>query len=653
MWGCKQSTHESTPTPAPSEMGDYAGVLPGETPTVVPGPDLGEAWTTEPDPDTFITLPDGMQVAPDQYLIMLDPSATKADAQNVADFIGGTIGGHIAYVGVWKVIGEPVSAEQFLVRLDILSLQPGVLAAAPVGLEAVQDDPCAAALADPVYSGSNSTPYDAIGVKAAWQALGASAVPVSSVHVGVFDTVLTQDPQGRIPWEFGDVSFVGNPKTTPDPRRITDDDPRTDGFNHGDGALGILAGSGQDGGIAGIASPLGSRLQVSHDAMGSPTDEGQPSKWAAKDGVTYTDLTLVSTIREIESGATIITTSVAVTTVGPGNASRAAIWQQLYVQMGKDHPNVLFVVAAGNNGQALDGSNHYPGGIASANVITVGNVDANGARVSTSNSVLAGGAGEVTLGAPGDRAVWGKGADGQVRASGGGTSSATAMVAGTAALVRAIAPDLTAEEIKKMLADTAAPGDASVGGKTLSMDSAVRETIDKVRAKLQSPLPPLTDAEISVADKYCEINVTAALTERLTKPPGTSRWEIRASVHDAKGPTSLSLVEGGLRPTNWRQAIQGSAQAVSWTILVPKNGVWIIVSRQDNGYWLKRMVRDGGEPTPSPAPSASPSPAPSASPSPTPDPTPTPGPSFDCTVPINPPDPDYIKWWLACKPIGG
>jgi hypothetical protein len=645
MSGCGPSvgwpTVKPVAGPTSSASTDDLGLLPGDTPAVVAGPDLGEAWTTGPDPTTFITLPDGARVAPDQYLIMLDPSATQGDAEEIANWIGGTIGGHVAYIGLWKVLVDPEpDPAAFLSRLDALTLLDGVLAAAPVGVETVDAGPCAQALADPAYTTSKSKSYEMIHVEDAWNALYASGLPLGMVHVGFLDTILTKDPSGKIPWEFDDVTFANDPATTPDPRPPTADKPATDGFHHADGTLGILAGSGQNGGIAGIASPLGSRLVISTDVLASEVAKKQPGdtpppQWTSKDGTSYTDASLVSTLREIESGATIISGSYGAA-LGPRNAAWAAMWKKFVTQMAKDHPNVLFVYSAGNDGTPLDGTNSSPGGVASANVITVGNVDNDGTRDSTSNFAEPGSGGEVTLGAPGERAVWGTGVDKHVRSFGGGTSSAAPMVTATAALIRSIDPKLTAVEIKKIIADTAGPGDAGLGGKTLRVDLAVRAAIDQARAKLSPPLGPLTKAEIDAATKYCTIDVTAGIKERLTTPVVAVRWEIRASLAAIGGPTSISLVVSELHLPNTRQTVTATGQAASWTFLVDKSGASATVTRLDNGFWVKRTLDDKGVVTPSP----------SASPSPTPQPT------WDCSNP--PTDPiDYQRWYIHCRKTGG
>jgi hypothetical protein len=646
MSACSPSTGwptvKPTSEPAPSASLDYPGLLPDETPAVVAGPDLGEAWTTEPDPAAFVTLPDGLRVAPDQYLIMLDPSASQADAEEVASWIGGTIAGHIAYIGVWKVVvqdnPDPTGVQA---RLDILAAQKGVLAAAPVALATVDAGPdCAPALQDPVYTGSSSKSYDIIHVKDAWQALYASGLPLNPVHIGFLDTVLTHDPTGRIPWEFGDVSFVGDSNTTPNPEKFTQANQDPSGFHHADGTLGILAGSGQNGGIAGIASPLGSRLLISHDVLAGPNknldpkDTQRTSKWSSEDGTSYTDANLISTLREIESGSTIISGSWG-TGVGSGNAAGAAMWKKFVTQMARDHPNVLFVYSAGNDNKPLDGVNAFPGGIASPNLITVGNIDNDLSRDRTSNSVEPGSNGEVTLGAPGNSAVWGKGLDGQIRDSNGGTSSAAPMVSATAALIRSIDPSLSAAQIKTMIAETADVGDAEVGGQTLRVDLAVRAAIDGQRAKQRPPLGPLTDEDIAASLQYCQIDLIGELKERLTTPAGSARWEVRASLPAIPGPVGVSLVVNGLRLPNGRQTVTAPAQPMSWTFLVDKSGAKVTATRLDNGYWIKYTLFDKG-----------------VTPSPTASPTPAAQPTYDCNNP--PSDPiDYNRWYLHCKPIGG
>jgi hypothetical protein len=639
--GCGQSTATwpplSTEGPGSSVLGS---VLPGEAPAIASGPDLGEAWTTEPDPEMFLTLSDGTRVATDQYLVMLASSSTEADAQAVADAVGGTIGGHIEYVGIWKIVVWPSFREAIVAdRLATLADQPGVLEAGYVTLVEVDAAPdCAPGLADPVYAGDNSAAYDLIGVKAAWQALYASGLPVNPVHVGFLDTVLTRDPEGRIPWEFDDVTFVGDPTTTPDPRTPTDTDHRIDGFHHADGTLGILAADGQDGGIAGIASPLGTRLQVSHDLLNGPVGAGAPSHWTASDGMTYTDATLLNTLREIESGATVISGS-----WGGYNQGNARMWKAFFDKMAAEHPKVIFVYSAGNDGKALDSTTHYPGGIPAPNVITVGSEDTDGTVTSYSNRVSSTSTGEVTLAAPGNQAVWGTGADGKVRNLYGGTSSAAPMVSATAALIRAIDPSLTAAEIKKLIADSADFGPRGLGERSLRVDLAVRKAIDDMRAKQTPVRGPLTDADIAAATAYCQIDVATKLVERLDQPAGSSRWNvlvsIDTSVRAGRG-VEVSLVEDGLRPEPTTQMTTAGGNPAAWSLLVSGGGAWIVATRRDNGFWRKSRI-GGGTAAPSTVPPAA-------------SPTPTPDSSYDCSSP--PPDPNsmaYKIWWSHCRPIGG
>ena len=488
-----------------------------------------------------------------------------------------------------------------------------------------------------------------IGVRAAWDAYYASGLPKHSVHLGMTDTLLTRRPAGKdINWEFDDVTFAEDPATTGDLREPTKEDPTTDGFHHADGTLGIIAADGGDGGIVGIASPLGSGLVVSFAELGGGVQAGASKAWKSDDGWSYTDAELVNTMHQIESGATIITGSWG------GNASAkvasdAPMWKKFFAKMAVDHPEVLFVYSAGNKNTALDGTNHWPGGIPSPNLISVGNVNTDGTRNWSSNGVdprVTGG--EVTLGAPGDKAVWGTGADGAVKASNGGTSSAAPMVTATAALVRAIDPSLTAAEIKDLIAGSAAAGNKEVGGRILRTDLAVRKAIDGARAKAN--LPPLTDEMIAAATKSCSITVNGSITERLENPAGATAWSVAAYVSTMAGPTALSLVAGGARPADWKQPVERPGISATWKVLAPKAGVRIVVTRLDNGFWVTYTLRDDGRPT------ASPTPEPKASPKVTPRPTARPKPTpTTAGVACKDPPPGvlpgtlaYVQWSLMC-----
>lgn len=135
------------------------------------------------------------------------------------------------------------------------------------------------------------------------------------------------------------------------------------------------------------------------------------------------------------------------------------------------------------------------------------------------------------------------------------------------------------------------------------------------------------------------------MKERLAKPAGTSRWEIGASIQEAQRETDLSLLANGLRTTDWRQTVLAGGEPASRTTLVPESGVWIIVTRHDNGYWLKYTLRDGAVATPTPEPTLEPTPRPWAPDTMAPDST------FDCDNPPPPGTIAHMKWAVACETI--
>ena len=624
----------ATPVPA-----DPAGFDPGldERPTPVPGPDLGVAEVAAVDPELLVPSPYGL-VPSDRLWFMLPAGSTAADAQRVADQMQGTVGGRIEVADLWLILIPAQSPDGLLFALEFAGQIPGIDAVFPdIEIQPAAD--CAVELADPVYAGTNAGPYALVGVPNAWQAWFASGIRKNPVHVGIVDTALTRDPSGTIGWEFDNVTWVGDPAATPGYNvDRTTNKPTRDGFHHADGVLGIIAGDRTDGGIAGIASPLGGNLLVSHADFQHPSvttsdDPDAEFDWGGRLG--HTSTLLLDVKRQVESGATIINLSVGTATVGPENSGQAAMWTRFYARMAKEHPEVLFVAAAGNNSIAIDGHSSGPGGIAAPNLITVGSVQTDETVTSYSNIEAPGG--EVTLFAPGDQAVWGTGIDGKVRHANGGTSSATPMVTATAALIRSVNPTLTAAEVKKLITDATRDGPGF--NKVLQVDLAVRKAIDAVRAA-EGKLP-LTDEEIAGA--ACELEVWGEPTGESNAPPAI-RWQVGARLPLITDATAVTLtIGGGGRPADWRKTITASGQEVGWSLLVPTAGADITVTRLDNGYWRQFHLRGT---------LATPTPAPTPTPTPTPRPTPKPAdPGYDCSNPPTPGTIAYLKWSLHCKAI--
>lgn len=625
---------------------------PGAVPDFPPGPDLGTMGATGATVEQIIELPFGY--APGNvWWMMLGEGQGRSEAEALLDrFDGdtgtGVIGGEIEYIAAYQfILPEPLNPEAYVSATTWLESQPEVAAVSADGLYVTKG--CADEMTGGDYASGNDGAYKLIGAESAWTAWFASGLPKSYVHVGVVDSPISAEQNGR-PYEFNTATFTGDgPATSNVPGPY-------DGFYHSDGVIGIVAGDRGDGGMVGLASPMGSGLGITHinngdRFTGDPSTSPQDSWYIGTDGTTssYSN-SLINVMKAVESGSTVINMSFGPDrpdTVWKGSSD---MWRRFLARMNKEHPDVLFVVAAGNEGTPgkstgyLNGYNYGAAGIASPNLITVGNVRNDNTLAASSNTLdpSAGKDAEVTLAAPGDQALWGVGVSGKYMNTDGGTSSAAPMVTSTAAMIRSLNPKLTAAEIKDIIARKARSGPATTGGRTLAFDRAVLEVINDLRVK--NGQKPLTDEDLAAAAAtLCSIDVTGLATAIANKPDMYD-WKLDASLPAIVKATTITLTQNGLRPSDWRKPVSGARQVASWHIEVSPRGVAVIVTRQDSGYWLRYYLKGGspGTATPSPEPT----------PKPTPTPRPTPGdPVYDCANPPTPGTIAYLNWSLHCKAI--
>lgn len=569
---------------------------------------------------------------------------------------GAAVVGRIEAINAWQLrIPAPLDGDAFVLATDFLGEQEGVRAISPD--VAWEEKGCADDLEDADYAKETGAEgaYSLVDAAGGWDAWYAARLPREVVHAAVVDTAITAAPAGR-PYEFDDATFTSDPVADPAGGPY-------DGFTHADGVMGILAADQGDGGIAGIASPLGGSLVLSHydwtrSNATTTTITGDGRRIGG--GRPTFSTAMVDTLTAINAGATVINLSVGPTKPGVHNAGQSAMWRELARSMADAHPEVLFVVAAGNEAAGLDGRNYGLAGIRAPNVITVGNVTNANAKVTGSggSNFLAPKAtaadAEVTIAAPGDQSIWGTGDSGALMRTDNGTSSATPMVAATAALVRSLAPGLSAAEIKSLIVKAAQTGPADLGGKTLSVAAAIRDAVDQGR--IARGEPPLSDEEIAAVRALCRIAVTGTPLGE-ADAAGNVRWAVAASLDVVPAPTALSLtIRGGLRPADWRKPIGDSSDLAAWELPVPPDGLPIVVTRLDIGFSVRRTL--AGTPLATPEPAETETPAPPTDPpaterpAPTPPParpTPTPGGTYDCSNPPKKGTIKYVEWSLHCS----
>ncbi len=243
-----------------------------------------------------------------------------------------------------------------------------------------------------------------------------------------------------------------------------------DCVSHGTAVASIIAARRQEGvGFAGLAP--GAKIlpvRVSEKEVEDGKEKGAsvPSQRFAE-----------AIRRAVDDGARVVNMSVTLYTPDP------AVEEAIKYARSKD---VVLIAAGGNQHQKGERPDPVPYPAAYEGVIGVGAIDEQGARVAESQvgpyvDIVAPGGAVVAATREAGHALW------------TGTSFATPMVSATAALMRAVEPDLSAVDISQRLLATADPARGSAaqgyGRGVVNPYRAVTERLTDAAPRAQQPLP--------------------------------------------------------------------------------------------------------------------------------------------------------------------
>ena len=596
------------------------------------------ATVKDPDPEMMIESEVLGIVPANQVGIILAAGLTRQDAQKIATELGASVVGEIEFINFYQLETKDSTEDELLDSLEKASKIEGVELAFPNGAifpQATIEGKSCSPLNDPIYTeGSNSLPYEMIGLQNAWDIIKASGVKLNKVRVGIMDTATyTKSDQGFSPELYFPDSKGEFPKgkvqivPLDENKDLTNDaqtNPQTGdliygGLSHGTQMAHIIGADYSGGGAVGVTSIAGEDVSIVvtntliNPYVKTPAQNIDPNDITQYQGNTYT--LLVDLKKQVENNVKVINLSLG----DKNDATICQAYKLFFEKMNKDFPDVVFVASAGNNGQGADGTNHGPGGISVPNLITVGALDQDGDRAKVDNWVkeedlqkwyqedladgsiskdmtyqawkdslpygsnYATGNGEVTLSAVGTDVPVGLDPDGK-SVTANGTSVAAPQVTGAIALIQSINPKLNAAEIKEILEDTAASEverdgkkvevPANMGGGILRVDDAVLRVINDMR----------TDQDENAVDLKKE-DLLAMFSIKLTASGGPKEYAITASV-SAVGPggTDITIETSGegLLVGSTTQRISSPGQ-VSWKLTKESDGYFIKVFRSDTG----------------------------------------------------------------------
>jgi hypothetical protein len=572
--------------------GGGGSTVSSQTATTAQSADIGTIEVKLPDESKLIETTAWGEVPANQIGVILAAGKKRADAEQIAQALGGTVVGELEAMSAYQIETAGSTEADLVAALDEAAALGGVELAFPNQQDfskeeiwGVRQSP----LNDPSYSGDYGKGYTLIGAEKAWAYMRGSGLPLSPVQVGIVDFGLYKGTK-----EFGGAVKITYPDpnagelAAPDQIHTVAGQHASDPTGgHGTAVAGIIGADPDNGGQVGVASPvLGNKLTISVINKGagpygtSPLvtnpDPNDPTQGVWKDGRTYIFGDLAALLKQVQAGAKVINCSFGTETPDPGNSKGAAVYRKFFETMARDHPDVTFVCAAGNESGELTKTNYYPAGAGSGlpNVITVGNVMNDGGEAESSNS--AGADGEVTIAAPGQEAIQGVDANGNPINVGGGTSMAAPQVTAAIALLLSLNPKLTPERIKEILVETARQGPEGLGGGILAVDEAVFQVISEMRLAA-GLVPALTREQL---EGMGVIDAVATSTE---KPGVYSVKGILGAVPDGGTQVTITASAGAAVDGDSARSVAAAGEVECSTVTMSGDSATITVTRKDSG----------------------------------------------------------------------
>jgi len=430
-------------------------------------PKLGCGTFKPPEPESLISTSQWGEVPANQILVVTRKGCSHCIVQELASRLGAKVVGYIDFISLYQLETTGKNEEDLRDALSAANSDPDILLAFPHQ----EIFPDKSPLEDPIYSKDRDKSYRIVGVQQSWDAICSSGLPLSEAKIGVIDDGLYKGYG-----EFDGAVRI-NTKSNGSLLKTPSSDYPIAG-SHGTGIMNILAADPDNGGLVGIASePLRDNLSVSMINMQSPIYSKSGDAW-------YMGYMLA--LSQAGIGSDILSFSWGNSEADPGAVTES---EEFFKEWADTYPDHLFVCSAGNDGKAIDGSRRFPYAYHLPNVIIVGCINNDGTIQKDSNRISD--SFEVTIGVPGDQAVWGKDDKGRIEDSGGETSMSVPFVTATAALVRSLDPSLDASAIKSLLVRTArksidvggnqVPAPKEVGGGILAIDLAVQEVMANQR----------------------------------------------------------------------------------------------------------------------------------------------------------------------------